>query len=103
MTDRLEKLYTADPTLPDAIARALWLAGTSEDSDISSSRSATYLALEMALQEVLWHVFHLTTNEARHARDLLSEYGPDDKLTGTSYRGIHGYAEFAMANKRKAY
>lgn len=99
---RLEELHNADPSVPDAIARALWAAAVSDDHDIANSRAAVYRLLETALEDALFHVFKLTAPEAHHARDLLSEYGPDDTLTGTTSRGIQGYAEFAILNPRKA-
>ena len=81
---RLEHIQNADDILLSKVAAACYAAGTSDDHDIASSRSFVYRALEEALVDTLFHVFRLTTSEARHARDLLSEYGLDDSLTGTS-------------------
>lgn len=82
------------------IAEALFAVNT-DHPGIASGRSACYIALETALREALWHVYGLTTPQCEQVRGLLTEYGPDDMLTGTGTRGIESYVEFALAHPRR--
>lgn len=101
---RVNHIRESDSEVPQKIAEALWAVATSDVHGIADGRGTVYRTLELALNDALFWVYKLTDPEAEHARDLLSEYGPDDSLTGTDKRGIQSYAVFALLNpRRKSY
>lgn len=83
------------------LAEAMWAIATSDKHNVADGRGTVYVLTETALLHAIWHIYGLTDDQCRHVRDLLSEYGPDDQLTGTSRRGIESYIEFAKLNPRK--
>lgn len=81
------------------IAEALWAAATSENRNIAWGRGTVYRALELALEDALFHVYDIGGRTADHVRDLLSELGPNDGAYGTgNLWGVESYVLFAIEN-----
>jgi len=92
---------------PQAVAQALadrmWAVATSEDHEISWCRGDVYRAADSELHGALVAAYGINDEIADRVRALLSKYGPDDAMQGTSGRGIASYVEFALNNDDHAY
>jgi hypothetical protein len=104
-TSYLTSINDDDKEAVQKIAEAIWAVATAHN-EISAHRSATYQMLDSAFLNALFQVYRLTSTLAGHVRDLLSEYGPDDRLdpyphTASTARGVESYVRFALLHPRK--
>jgi hypothetical protein len=84
-------------TNAQAATETFWKIATSDDVNIASSDSPVYRAAEKALISAIREEHGVSLKVARAARQLLSEYGPDDSLTGTyGHRGMTSYVIAAL-------
>jgi hypothetical protein len=89
---------TEDQVYVQRLAEMMWKTATSENHAIARYDLPVYANLERALIAAIREVYGLTLLKARRVRDLLSKYGPDDSLTGTTGRGIASYVQFVREN-----
>lgn len=96
-------LDTEAKVLAQRMAEMMWKVATAEDHAIAWSRCPLYKHQEQAFMATVQVAYGCSRLIARRVRDLLSEYGPDDSLQGTTGRGVYSYVQFARANSRSEY
>src|SRR3954454_24739845 len=90
------KVNTPGPRqVAQALAERMWAVATSEDHEAAWCRGDIYRTADSELHGALMTAYGITDQAADRVRALLSEYGPDDSLQGTTGRGIASYVQFA--------
>lgn len=91
-------LPAPDPqAIAQALAERMWSVATSDDHEIAWYRSDAYRAADSELHGALMAAYGINDETVDRVRALLSEYGPDDALQGTTGRGVASYVEFALS------
>jgi hypothetical protein len=75
-----------------------WACGTCEDRAVAFYQSDVYRAAHAAFRAAVILAYGLADAETDATENLLSEYGPDDSLQGTSGRGVFSYVQAARQN-----
>jgi hypothetical protein len=97
------ELDTEAKILAQRQAEMMWKVATAEDHAITWYKSPVYRHQELAFMATVQIAYGCSRMIAHRVRSLLSEYGPDDSLQGTTGRGIYSYVQFARANSRSDY
>lgn len=92
-------LDVADRQLVQQVAETYWAAAASRNPALCTSRTPVYEHLGQALRAAIREVYGLSDLMARRVHRLLSFYGPDDSLTGTTGSGIESYVQSVLADR----
>lgn len=88
---------TPDMILAQRMAEQVYAIATCENHDIAWSRSPVYRHMDLAFRAAVQVAYSVTPLTAGRVRDLLSQYGPDDSLQGTTGHGVFSYVQAAKA------